>query len=68
MKSKKIISFLAAVVCFLMPLTAFAESTAAGDASADTAEIANSVSASPDAEEKTSFSLEESVIPLFKTM
>jgi hypothetical protein len=60
-KSKKIISFLAAVVCFLMPLAVFAESTAAGDVSTDTAEIANSVAASPDAEEKTSFSLEESV-------
>jgi len=60
-KSKKIISFLAAVVCFLIPLAGFAESTAAGDVSTDTAEIANSVSGSPDAEEKTSFSLEESI-------
>lgn len=61
MKNKKIIYFLAAVLCFLIPLAGFAESKARGDVSANTAEIANSVSESPDAEEKISFSLEECI-------
>ncbi|WP_157081653.1 TolC family protein [Fervidicola ferrireducens] len=61
MRNRKIISFLAAVLCFLMLLAGFAESKARGDISANTTEIANSASKSPAAEEKVSFSLEECI-------
>ncbi|MCR4430485.1 MAG: TolC family protein [Tepidanaerobacteraceae bacterium] len=61
MKSRKIISFLAAVVCFLMPLAGYAEAMASETASVDAGEAAKSTSGSADAEAKTSFSLEESI-------
>ncbi|MDI3481102.1 MAG: hypothetical protein PWQ97_757 [Tepidanaerobacteraceae bacterium] len=57
MKSRKIISFLAATLCFLM-LAGFVK---AADSTAVTDEAASSTSGSADAEAKTSFSLEESI-------